>query len=184
MSIQLKRWTRAEYESMIALGVLTPESHVQLLDGEILQMTPQGAPHQTGVGLVSEILRSVVQSGYHVRVQAPLAIAFDGEPEPDVAVISGVIRDYATQHPATAALVVEVADTSLDLDRGRKQAAYARAGIPEYWILNIPDRALEVYRDPDPRTSRYRAHTILRGDDHVVSAVCSNRPISVARMLP
>jgi len=184
MSVQLKRWTREEYEAMVAQGILTPESHVQLLDGEIIQMTPQGTLHRTGVILVAESLREILPPGYLFQVQAPLAISYDGEPEPDVAVIEGAIRDYATRHPTTAILVVEVADTSLDLDRGRKKAAYARAGISEYWILNLPDRNLEIHRDPEPSAGTYRSQTTLRAHDEISPVSFPEARIPVSSLLP
>jgi Uma2 family endonuclease len=184
MNVQLKRWTREEYEAMVARGILAPESHVQLLDGEIIQMTSQGALHRTAVTLIAETLRTIVPSAHHVQVQARLAISYDGEPEPDVAVIRGGIRDYVTEHPATAALVIEVADTSLDLDRRRKKAAYARAGIPEYWILNLPDRRLEVHRDPEPNAGTYRTERTLRAGDEISPASFPTARILVSALLP
>ena len=184
VSVQLKRWTRAEYEAIVAQGILAPESHVQLLDGEIIQMTPQGALHRTAVTLVAEAVRAILPPGYHVQVQAPLAISDDGEPEPDVAVIQGAIRDFATRHPTTALLVVEVADTSLALDRGRKKAAYARARIPEYWILNLPDRSLEVHRDPEPGTGTYRAQKTLHPPDEISPVSFPTARILMSALLP
>ena len=88
--------------------------------------------------------------GWHPRLQAPLALGEHSEPEPDIAVVAGVPRDYVAAHPSTAALVVEVADSSLRLDRRFKAALYARAGLREYWIVNLVDRTLEVYRNPRP----------------------------------
>jgi len=184
VGVQLKRWTREEYEAMVAQGILAPESHVQLLDGEIIQMTPQGALHRTAVTLVAEAVRGILPPGYHLQVQAPLAILDDGEPEPDVAVIQGAIRDYATRHPTTALLVVEVADTSLDLDRGRKKAAYARAGISEYWILNLPARSLEVNRDPEPGAETYRAQRTLHAGDEISPVSFPTTRILVTALLP
>jgi len=136
------------------------------------------------VTLVAEAVRGILPPGYHLQVQAPLAISDDGEPEPDVAVIQGAIRDYATRHPTTALLVVEVADTSLDLDRGRKKAAYVRAGIPEYWILNLPARNLEVYRDPEPGVETYRTQRTLRAGDEMSPVSFPIGRISVSALLP
>ena len=112
-------------------------------------MTPEGTAHTTGMHLVADCLRQEFGSGFFVRIQNPLAVDEYSEPEPDVAVVTGTVRDYRHAHPTSAVLVVEVSAESLQHDRTVKQRLYARAGIPEYWILAIPDARLEVYRDPD-----------------------------------
>ena len=142
------RMRRAEYDRAVEAGVFAPGARLELIDGEILTMTPQGSRHATGVGLVSEALRGAFAAGFHARVQCPLAADDHSEPEPDVAVVAGGIRDYRDAHPIAAILVVEVADDSLRRDRTTKQRLYARCGIPEYWIFALPDARLEVYRDP------------------------------------
>jgi Uma2 family endonuclease len=98
--------------------------------------------------LIQEALRGISGAGFLIRTPFPLVLDPDSEPEPDLAVVIGLPRDYRDNHPTSAELVVEVADTTLVLDREPKGSLYARAGIPEYWILNLVDRLLEVYRDP------------------------------------
>jgi Uma2 family endonuclease len=148
-ALQTRRWTRAEYERMAETGVLRPDERVELLDGEILLvMTPQNSPHAAVIGKTEDVLRQTFGRGIWVRTQMPLILDPDSEPEPDLAVVPGSPSDYVQEHPRTALLVVEVADTTLEKDRGRKAATYARAGIPEYWIVNLVDHCLEVYRDP------------------------------------
>ena len=183
MSIQLKRWTREQYDTMVAQGILGPESHVQLLDGEIIQMAPQRPLHSTAIRLVADALRGILPPGYHVREQAPLAAAEDSEPEPDVAVVRGAIRDYTSRHPTTAVLVVEVSDASLEFDRSRKQAVYARAAVPEYWILDLADR-LEVCRDPDPGAGVYRRRQVLTPADEVTPTSFPAVRLPVSALLP
>src|SRR5262249_43192216 len=129
--IELRRWTRAEYDRMVEAGILSEEDKVELIDGEILKKMPQGTPHATGIVLAQETLRPSFGSGHVVRVQLPLAPDDFSEPEPDLAVMRGSARDYDGIHPETAVLVVEVAETSLAFDRGRKASLYARAQIPE-----------------------------------------------------
>jgi Uma2 family endonuclease len=102
------------------------------------------------VRMVEEALRAAFSSGWDVRGQLPIALDEESEPEPDARVVPGSFRDYPHAHPARAALVVEVADSSLALDRGEKAGLYARARVPEYWIVDLMGHALEVCRDPTP----------------------------------
>ncbi|HEY3354905.1 MAG TPA: Uma2 family endonuclease [Polyangia bacterium] len=143
-----RRWTRAEYERIVDAGVLGPEDHVELIDGEILVMSPEKSRHAAAIDLCAEALRRAFGPGHTVRVQHPLALGAASEPEPDVAVVPGSPRDYAAAHPSSALLVVEVADSSLATDRTVKAALYAAAGLPEYWIVNLPERCLEIHRAP------------------------------------
>ena len=130
------RLSRNEYDRAVEAGVFEPDSKLELVDGDLLAMTPQGSRHATGVDLVADSLRHAFRTGFHVRMQLPLAIDDYSEPEPDVAVVTGQIRDYRDAHPTSSLLVVEVSDDSLRHDRTVKQRLYARCGIPEYWILD------------------------------------------------
>lgn len=185
----LRLWTREEYLKMAEAGVFAPGERVELIEGEIIKMTPQKGPHMTGVTLVSEELRRAFGKGYVVRVQGPLALGPLSEPEPDVAVVRGSPRDYRDSHPTTAILVVEVSDTTLVLDRQQKAGLYARAGIPEYWILNLLERALEIYRNPAPSPDHplgygYRSSERLDASASVVPLAASATLIAVADLLP
>ncbi|MBI3725898.1 Uma2 family endonuclease [bacterium] len=131
-------------------GVFGPDERLELISGEILVMAPMGSRHATVVGHIADCLRRVVGPDVHVREQAPLRLAFDAEPEPDVALVAGVRDDYRDAHPTTALLVVEVADSTLRFDRDEKASLYAKAGIADYWIANLVDDVLEVRRDPRP----------------------------------
>jgi Uma2 family endonuclease len=146
------RWTTGAYDRMVAHGVFSPGERVELIDGEVMNMTPQGSVHATGVLLALQQLQRAFGAGFHVRPQAPLVADPLSEPEPDVSVVRGGVRDYAACHPSAhdAVLVVEVSDSSLEYDRGTKGSLCARAGIPEYWIVNLIDLQLEVYRRPQP----------------------------------
>ena len=161
LGVQTKRWTRAEYERLLRHGVLGEDDHVQLIDGEIIELAPQGPPHATAVSLIHRALQDAYGPAYHVRVQLPLILSPSSEPEPDLVVVRGDPRDYADRHPSTAALLVEVADTTGNFDRNRKGPMYAAAGIPEYWVVDLPARAVHVYRDPSRDAAGqgiYRAH--------------------------
>src|SRR5438445_12837702 len=147
-TLQVRRWTRQEYDRMVEAGVLAPGERAELIDGEVLAMAPRGSLHATAVRLAEEALRAVFGAGYDVRVQMPLALDPSSEPEPDVAVVRGSPRAYRDAHPASALLVVEVAGTTLGYDRDQKGSLYARAGVAEDWIVNLLDRAAAPGRSP------------------------------------
>src|SRR5262245_47654650 len=138
-----KRWRRSEYERLVDLGVFVGE-RLELLDGVLVVREPQGSAHAAITSKVGQVLATAFGDGWHTRMHSPLALGEHSEPEPDVAVVAGAPEDYLPAHPSTAALVVEVADASLRPDRRFKAALYARAGLPEYWIVNLPDRVVEV----------------------------------------
>ena len=146
--LHLRRWSRVEYERLVECGFFQPGDRVELIGGALLVAEPQNSPHATAVGLAEDALREAFGRGWVVRVQAPIALDDDSEPEPDVAVVPGTRRDYRQGHPQRLVLAVEVADSSLVGDRQIKGSLYARAGIADYWIVNLVDHAVEVYRDP------------------------------------
>ena len=118
-----------------------------LIDGVIIEEGPMNPPHAVTLGLVEEAIRAAFGAGWWLRGQSPLVLGLDTDPEPDLAVVPGRPRDYAA-HPTTAALVVEVADSSLDFDTEEKRRLYARSGILDYWVVDINGRRLLVYRGP------------------------------------
>src|SRR5881296_3663502 len=129
----MKRWKRVEYERLVDRGVFEPGDRLELIDGLLLVSEPQSSPHYTAIRLVERVLVRAFGEGWDVRAQAPIALDDASEPEPDVAVVRGELRDYVEAHPADPVLVVEVALASLDSDRVHKSSLYARAGRPEYW---------------------------------------------------
>ena len=160
-SVSHYRLSRVEYNRAVEAGAFEPDARLELIDGDLHAMTPEGSRHATGMDLMAECLRRVFGAGFHVRIQHPVAADDYSEPEPDLAVVTGTIREYRDAHPTSAVLVVEVSNESLRYDRTVKQRLYARCGIPEYWILALPDSRLEVYRDPAEdgysRVTRYAA---------------------------
>jgi Uma2 family endonuclease len=144
-----KRWRRVEYERLVDVGAFEGEP-LELIGGQLIVAEPQHSPHAAAVGMVGDTLRASLPPGWIIRVQAPIALDDDSAPEPDVAVVRGSHADYRRAHPAWAALIVEVAESSLAFDRAQKGGLYARAGIPDYWIVNLVDRVVEVYRNPGP----------------------------------
>jgi Uma2 family endonuclease len=187
-AVRTRRWTRVEYDSLIETGFLGPSDKIELLGGQLCVSEPQNSPHARAISLGLETLQKALAPGWHVRVQLPIALDDESEPEPDLAVVSGGPRDYA-DHPSRPALVVEVADSSLALDREHKGSLYARARLPEYWIVNLVDRVLEVHREPGPDAGAqygwaYRVLLTLGPDEHVTPLAAPSARILVADFLP
>lgn len=176
------RWTRRQYEEMVLRDIFQPGERVELIDGVIVDMSPQKSFHAVATRLVEEALRIIFAADHDVRVQMPLALDDASEPEPDVAVVPGRARDYTKAHPTTAVLIVEVSDATLKLDRNTKSALYARNRIPEYWIVNLKSNTLEVYRQPEG--NHYRFQAVLQADDVVRPAARPEHVIAVADVLP
>lgn len=184
-----RRLTRLEYERLVGQGAFGPQDPIELLDGVLVVREPQGSRHAAVVGHVRVALERAFGDGYHVREEKPFALDDASEPEPDLVVVRGRHLDYLDAHPSTPVLVVEVADTSLARDRLRKGSLYARAGIADYWVVNLLRDVVEVYREPVRAPSRrygwkYRSVRLL-GRNAVVSALA--RPdahIPVADLLP
>jgi Uma2 family endonuclease len=174
---------------MIDAGIVQEGERVELIEGELLDLPVQGPLHATAIGLGRDILARAFGDGFCVRVQLPLALGDYSEPEPDLAVVLGSPRDYAAEHPASAALVVEIADTTLPYDCRQKASLYARSGIVEYWIVNLRERVLEVCRDPAPDAAAefghdYQSRTTVTAGGQVAPLAAPERPVPVADLLP
>jgi len=145
-----RRFTSAEYHAMIAAGIFQEDERIELIAGEIVQMSPIGSGHAGCVNRLNRRLtRGLGEQGL-VAVQNPIALELSSEPQPDLAVLRPRADDYGQSHPEAKdiLLVIEVAETSLGYDREVKIPLYARAGIPEAWLVRLTDRCIEVYRDP------------------------------------
>lgn len=147
----LMRLTVAQYEAMTRAGILSEDQPVELLEGYLVNKMPQNSPHSGSVFATQDVLSRLLPGGWICRVQLPIRLA-DGMPEPDLALVRGDRRTYFARQPEPGdfGVVIEVADTSLAVDRTDKQRSYARAGIPEFWIVNVTDRTVEVYTQPRP----------------------------------
>jgi Uma2 family endonuclease len=177
------RVTRERYWRMVADGVIGPDDRVELLEGVIVAMSPQSAPHAFVIARLDELLRAT-SAAVSVRVQLPLDLGEYSTPEPDVAVVAGRTADYATAHPTTALLVVEVADTTVVQDRMTKAAMYAAAGIPEYWLVNLRARAVEVFADPVAAERRYASTIVRRAGEVLAPSTLAGVAIPVGELLP
>ncbi len=142
-----KLWTRDEYYRAAENGVFDGQ-RVELIEGEIVTMPPQSSEHFSGILYVNDSLQKILPSDCHIRQQAGLTISEVSESEPDFCIVKGTKADYVKAHPTTALLVVEIAKTSLEFDTKLKPHLYAKANVPEYWVLDLMNRQLHVFRGP------------------------------------
>jgi Uma2 family endonuclease len=170
---------RSEYEQLVEAGAFRDE-RIELLRGVLVEMSPQKAPHAATIQRLTDRLAAALAGRASLRVQLPLALGEDSEPEPDIAVVAP--GAYDREHPSTALLVIEVADSSLEKDRRLKAAIYAASAIEELWVVNLVDRQLEVHLDPD--AGRYRRVVTHRGGDAVRPRCCPDVAVEVAEVLP
>lgn len=187
--VQTRYWTRAEYDRLIEIGFFDEDEPIELLAGQLVVREPQHTPHATGVRLADQALRRVFGTGWDVRAGLPVALDGESEPEPDVCVVPGDPRTYRDAHPARPVLVVEIALSSLAVDRRIKGSLYARAGIADYWIVNLRERQLEVYRTPIADAGA--THGWRHADVQILGAQATVSPlaapgavITVADLLP
>lgn len=183
-----KRWTREEYYRLDEQGWFQNQ-RVELIDGEIIQLSPQSPHHSSGSDKIRALLQQVFGEAYWVRTHSPLKYGNFSEPEPDVSVIRGTLEENEDEHPTTAALVVEVSRTSLKHDKTTKQRLYAAMAIPEYWVLDLDNRRLIVHRDPiaDQSSSfgsRYATITVLDEEASISPLEAQSAVIPISKMLP
>ena len=186
--LPLWRLTRARYDQIVDAGIFGPEDHVELLDGLLIAREPQGERHTIVLALVRAAIERAFGRGYWVREEKPVALDALSAPEPDLVVVRGQPRDYLGRgHPSHPLLTVEVAVTSLALDRVRKGALYARAGIEDYWVVNLKADVLEIYREP-VRTPdgewKYDSPRLLKRGAVVTPLAAPRARIRVAALLP
>ena len=185
------QWTLEAYDQIVSLGLLEGK-HVELVQGEILVMSPMGEPHALTIIQLNEILIPYFNSrtGYRLRIQMPLALPpLTSEPEPDLAVVTLDAPTSTAGHPANAALVIEVAESSLHYDRDHKGPLYAAAGIYDFWLVNLPEHRLEVYRYPvpDPQSFsawRYQDCQVLQAGEQVSPLVTPEIVVPVTAVFP
>lgn len=178
-----KRWTVQECRFLVDSGLLEPGKY-ELIGGNIVQKLGQNPPHVLVVSLVLRALIGLFGFDY-VQTQAPVQFDEDEEPEPDAAVLLHPLRHYLTQGTPMASdvrLLVEVSDSTLAGDTGLKARIYARYGIADYWVVNIPDRTLMVHRQPGP--TGYASTISLDDTASVIPLAAPNAAVRVADLLP
>jgi len=168
---------------MAKTGVLPPDARVELLDGEIIDRSPIGPPHGGVTKRLIHHFTQLAKGRWLVSVQDPLQLDEHSEPEPDLMLLKVVPDFYATRHPGPGDvfLLIEVADTSLDYHREKKLPAYGRAGISEVWIVNLEDRTVEVYRQP--QAAGCGSTTVLRPGDKASPSAFADAVVDVAELL-
>jgi Uma2 family endonuclease len=177
----LRRFSVDEYHRMIEAGVLTADDHVELLEGWVVHKMAHGPEHDGTISLVETAIRRHLPPGWIIRIQSAVTTA-DSEPEPDVVVVDGPARSYMARHPGPAdiALVIEVANSSLEHDRQDKARAYARANIVAYWIVNLIDRQVEIHTQPSgPTLSPAYGMRQVYGEADAVPLVIAGRQVGM-----
>ncbi|HYV28503.1 MAG TPA: Uma2 family endonuclease [Candidatus Eisenbacteria bacterium] len=177
------RFSVEDYHRMTETGVLKPDVRVELLDGQIIDMEPIGPFHGGSVNRLNRLFNKLSRDRWLVTAQNPVHLNEYSEPQPDLMLVKPEPGDYTTRHPRPedVFLLIEVAQTSLDYDRGRKLAAYGRAGIAEVWIVNLGDRTIEIYREP--HYTGYSSTKVLRTGDKACPLAFPDAAVDVAELL-
>lgn len=180
----LRKWTVKEYHKLGEMGFFHPEERVELIAGNIIKMSAKGTAHTSALGRTDRLFQDLFNNLAWVRVQDPIALDDNSEPEPDIAVVRIDPFDYATHHPTPSEvyLIIEVADSSLAYDREIKAKIYARSGIADYWVLNVSDRQLHVFREP--AESGYQSEVILDERATISPLQFPAFNIAIGEMLP
>ena len=180
---EMRRLRLPEYHRMVEAGVFDEDEGVELLEGVIVRMSPQNADHALVVERLNDPLFVQLPSDCVIRCQLPLSLSDADEPEPDIAVIARATPRSRRAQPTTARVVFEVAGESLRKDREVKGPLYARAGIPEYVIVNLAEETLEVHRNPDPAAGRFRTVSTLDKGAAFESTAVPGLGFPVAKLL-
>jgi len=180
-------WTVDQFHYLGDLGMFEGR-RAMLIDGVIVEEGPMNPPHAIAATKTEDLIRETFGKGWHVRVAKPLVLGQATDPEPDVAAVRGKPADYPT-HPTTAALVVEVSDTSFRYDTTVKLEAYAAGGIADYWVVDVNARQLHVFRDPTPDPAAahgyaYATHLTLGPAETVAPLAAPGAAVAVADLLP
>jgi Uma2 family endonuclease len=181
---ELYTWVVADYHQMIESGILTPNCPVELLEGRIIRMSPQRPFHASSVHRTNKYLSKLLGNRAEVRIQSPITLGDDSEPEPDIAVVFTNINEYADRHPAPTDiyLLIEVADTTLTKDRELKSKIYAKNLVSEYWILDLQNRQVYIYRSP--ADDKYQIELILKSDENASIQAFSDLSIELDALFP
>ena len=180
----LRKWTVKEYQKLGEMGFFHPEERVELISGNIIRMSAKGTAHTSALGRTDRLFQDLFNNLAWVRVQDPIALDDNSQPEPDIAVVRIDPLDYATHHPTPSEvyLIIEVADSSLAYDREIKAKIYARSGIADYWVLNVNDRQLHIFREP--ADDGYQSEVILGEFSSISPLQFPDFNISIGEMLP
>jgi Uma2 family endonuclease len=181
----LKRWTVEDYHRMNELGILDSNERTELIAGQIILMAAKGTPHVTALRLLAIALDAILADlPVFVSTRDPIQLDDFSEPEPDLTVVRGTVLDYANHHPRPnqVCLVVEVADSTLKRDCEVKDKVYAQAGIADYWVLDVNNRQLHIFRNPTP--TGYSSHLILSEPNQISPLAFPHLILTLTSILP
>jgi Uma2 family endonuclease len=183
-AVHARRFTVQEYYRMTEQGILSPTERTELVNGEIIKMVAKETAHTSAVLIVQDVFKERLGRQVFVKSQDPIRLFDDSEPEPDVAVVKRDPLAYSTHHPlpAEVLLLIEAADSSLKYDLETKAILYARAEISEYWVLDVLERQLHVFRQP--HQGRYQSQTILAETLEVTPIAFADCAIAIQDLLP
>lgn len=179
-------WTVEEYHQMADAGILSFDERVELIDGVIISMAAQKPPHAAITKITSDYLRNLLAGLADIRTQAPIHLGESSEPEPDIAVVRIDFRNYIDHHPTPEDifLIVEVADTTLNYDRNKKAALYSKAGIIEYWVIDVVNELVYVFRLPEGSPYGYGTVNLWDRDDVQSLVAFPDIAISIDQFFP
>jgi Uma2 family endonuclease len=179
------RFDVVSYHVAVDAGVFGPEPRIELIEGEVYPMAAQNAPNAYAVSMLTRAAAAIDQGRFTVRVQLPVLLSVNSEPEPDLVLAETRGAEFSRRHPAPAeiTLLVEIADTSIQHDHGIKLPRYAHAGIPEVWLVSIPGRSLTRFTWPDRQTSHYRTE-VRYGDGEIITHEPTDLQVSVSELFP
>lgn len=162
----IRRLSVQEYLDMHRLGILTEDDHLELLEGWLVEKMSKNPPYLSCSDLLLRSLMRLTPEQWLLRTESPITLTYS-VPEPDFIILRGEVADYVNRLATgeDAALVIEILDSSLANDRGYKLQLYANANIPVYWLINLMDRQIEVYSDPEPASSLYRTAQVFRANE-------------------
>ncbi len=181
-------FTQNEYHKLEG-SLFFVDQRVELIGGKIIKALPMNPPHATAIRKTTRVLERIFSMGYDVRVQLPLDLSLSSEPEPDVAVVAGSLEDFATHHPTTAILVVEVSDSTIQDDTHDKASLYAAGGIPEYWVIDLTTNRVLVFRLPQPDSNARFGHSYasinaFSSDDKFSPVAAAQSRVAARELLP
>lgn len=182
--LTLRLWTVEDYHRMAEAGIFHPGERVELINGKIIRMSAKGTAHTAAVRRTARLLRNLLANQAEVYTQDPIQLDDFSEPEPDIAVVRPDPLDYADHHPTPAEvyLIIEVADSTFKYDRETKAQTYASSGIADYWLLDVNERKLHVFREPTPEG--YQSEMIFVDDVRVSPLHFPELAIALLDMLP
>jgi Uma2 family endonuclease len=184
LSTNLKYWTVQEYHHMSEVGILDASQRTELISGKIVLMTAKGTPHVLTLRLLASSLEKSLDGSVLVSTQEPIQLDDFSEPEPDLAIVKGTMFDYADRHPRPedVYLIVEVADSTLKKDCEVKDKSYARSNIPDYWVIDVKNRQVHIFRTPTP--TGYASHLILSDSQTISPLAFPSIVLPISSVLP